>query len=88
MTDQITSPVIIERAAAAEFFTEGYCGATVNAGVAKLAFYSLTSTQPGEPAELRIVCRLALPLGSLLGVHEAMGNMIAELKTQGQIRQA
>jgi hypothetical protein len=76
---------LVEPVPAPEIFAEGYACVGLGAGVAKFAFFSHASTSTKELPERRIVLRLTMPLGGLVGVHEAMGRLIQGLKEQGQI---
>jgi hypothetical protein len=78
--DNITEPH-----PAPEIFVEGFtCASTAN-GVTKLAFFSVAHTSGEAEPERRIVARLTMPLGALVGAHEAMGRLIQQLKDQGAL---
>lgn len=78
-------PSVTEPVPAPEIFTDGYVSVGLGAGVAKFAFISMTHTSPEVPPERRVVLRLLMPLGAVVGVHEAMGKLIEGLKASGKI---
>lgn len=84
MSDQIEPP-ITEAAPAPEIFVEGFTCTSWNNGVIKLPFFSIAHTENGAAPERRVVARLAMPLASLVGIHDALGKVIGMLKEQGII---
>jgi hypothetical protein len=78
-------PPVTEPVPAPEIFAEGYISVGLGGGVAKFAFYSFAHGEPSTPPERRIVARLTMPLAGVVGMHAAMGKLIADLKASGQI---
>lgn len=78
-------PPVTEPSPAPEIFAEGYVSVGLGGGVAKFAFFSFAHGAPGSVPERRIVARLTMPVMGVIGVHEAMGKLIAELKASGQL---
>lgn len=77
-------PPITEPMPAPEIFVEGFANASVRHGVAKFPFFSIVRT---EAEERRVAAHLVMPIGTVLAVHEAFGNLIEQLKDQGIIAQ-
>lgn len=67
---------------APEIFVDGYVSQTVNNGVAKFTFFSLSHdpTQPASKREGRINLRLTMSVPSLMGVYEALGQLIEQMR--------
>lgn len=80
MTDQ--EPKLTEPVPAPEIYTEGYSCIGMGPGVAKFAFFSVNHTSADLPPERRIVLRLVMPFGAVVGIHQALGDFIEALKQQ------
>jgi hypothetical protein len=76
---------VTEPVPAPEIYTEGYSCVGISSGVAKLQFFSVTYTKEGAAPERRVVLRLAMPLGGILGMHQALGGLIDQLRAAGTI---
>lgn len=85
---QVTAPdemPVTEPQPAPEIFSEGYSSVSIDQGVAKFLFISITQTAAGRVPERRAVLRLTVPLGAVLGMHQAIGNLIDQLRKAGTI---
>ena len=79
-------PPVTEPVPAPEIFSEGYSCVGLGNGLAKFSFFSVTHIGEGQPPERRTVLRLTMPLGGVIGVHQALGNLIDSLKANGLIQ--
>lgn len=71
---------------APELFIDGYHGVAIQKGVAKLNLYSIAFDADTNHHERRVVLRLAVPLGTLVGMHEALGDLINNLEREGFLK--
>ena len=67
---------------------DGYSGVSINAGVARFAFYAVRYNPAGQKNEKRHVLELALPIGALMATYQAMGELIENMKKNGLIQVA
>lgn len=68
--------------------TDGYAGVSINAGVARFAFYGVRYNPAALKNEKQHVLCLALPIGAMIATHQAMGELIEDLKKNGMIQAA
>lgn len=78
--DDPTNPEIVEPTPAPEVFVDGYQSSTAGSGVAKFVFFSLRHNAKTGEMERHVVLHLVMPLVTLMGVHEANGNLIEQLR--------
>lgn len=86
ITDDIASFALVERGAAPEIFIDGYQGVTVINGVTKFNCYSVSLGADGAE-ERRVVLRLSCAVPTVVGLHAALTEIIAEMKRAGLIRE-
>jgi hypothetical protein len=75
-----------EPSPAPEFFVEGFTCISGANGVAKMPFFSVMTTHHPEgrsEAEQRVVVRLAIPFGAMVGMHDALGRFLDQLRETG-----
>lgn len=80
-----TEPPITEPTPAPEIYVEGFTCSSWGNGVIKFPFFSVVTRENGTPPERRIVARLTMPITTVVGVHKALGEVIALMKEQGII---
>lgn len=83
-----SKPRITEPTAAPDVYADGFTCGSLTGGVVKMPFFSVTNTSADGDEEQRIVMRLVMSLPALVGVHRALGELIAGLEAQGLIQRA
>ena len=78
-------PPLVEPTPAPEIFTDGYYTVGLTAAVAKFAFFSLEHDPETSQYRRRIVLRLAVPLPTVAGVHQAMGGFLEKVVAQANL---
>lgn len=85
-SDQNGGQTLRVGAPAPEIYVDGYQGATFKDGVVKLNFYSL-ALDPATSATYReLVMRMALSVNTVAQVHQALGQLLADLESKGLAR--
>lgn len=77
----------LERAAhVPEIYVDGYQGVTYKDGIVKLNYYSLALDPKSNTSYREVVLRLALSVGTVVQVHNALGQLLSDLETKGLVR--
>jgi hypothetical protein len=74
------APPLTEPTPAPEIFFEGVDSAELQNGVAKLTCFTVVNT--GSRKERRIVARLTVPIGTMIGLHQVTSGFIDFLQRQ------
>lgn len=84
MNGDLTDCPITEPVPAPEILVDGYQSTTVGNGVVKFTFFSLAHNPETNQQERRIVLRLSAALPVVMGIHQALGNLMADLERQAR----
>lgn len=69
-----------------EIYVDGYQGATYKDGIVKLNFFSLALDPATNASHREVVMRMALSVGTVMQVHQALGSLINDLEAKGVLR--
>lgn len=69
-----------------EIYVDGYQGATYKDGIVKLNFFSLALDPATNASHREVVMRMALSVGTVMQVHQALGSLIGDLESKGVLR--
>jgi len=69
-----------------EIYVDGYQGVTYKDGVVKLNFFSLSLDSASNASYREVVMRTAMSVGTLMQVHNALGQLIGDLERKGVVR--
>jgi hypothetical protein len=78
----------IDNPDAPSILCDGYAGVSINAGVARFAFYAVRYNSSAKKNEKRHVLDLAMPIGVLMVTHQAMSELISDMQKNGMIQMA
>lgn len=87
-TDPLAAQPLRMGAHVPEIYVDGYQGATYKDGIVKLNFFSLALDPATNASHREVVMRMALSVGTILQVHQALGSLIADLEGKGVLRRA
>lgn len=88
MTDLPQEAPLTETIPAPEILADGYASSTVVNGIVKFTFFSMAHDPASGMHHRRVVLRLALPLPVLMGVHQALGNLLEQMEQMAQTETA
>ena len=69
-----------------EIYVDGYQGVTYKDGIVKLNFFSLALDPATNASYREAVMRMALSVGTVMQIHGALGQLIADLERKGVMR--
>jgi hypothetical protein len=83
--DIAAAPLIGAREAP-DVYIEGYQGAAIHNGVAKLNAFVVVFDPESRQHFKHVVARLTMPLQTLIQVHDALGRFLSDLESQGLVK--
>jgi hypothetical protein len=70
---------------APEFFVDGYQGASVNNGIAKVHYFTIIFDPITEKMTRRVVYTMVVPVNALVSIADAQTKLVEQLKTDGVV---
>ncbi len=84
--DQNNGQMLRMGARAPEIYVDGYQGAADKDGVVKLNYFSLALDPATNATHREVVLRMALSVNTVTQVHQALGQLLADLESKGLAR--
>lgn len=79
---------VIEEINSTQMLVDGYCGVTINGGVARFSFYSIYFDAITQRNKKRVILHLQMPLITVEGVQQGFAAILTELRSSGMIKDA